>query len=120
MRKALLVLLTAALVAMFSGCCSYTISKEGGHDTIYIQNVGWKLLCCLPIASGDPEYPNEEVSVWFCDSVLLEVNMMILDNAMTKHGYKSLKNLTSHRTDETAFPILLKRYTYQTSAELIK
>lgn len=117
MKKILFSLFTLLLL---SGCCSYTISKEGGRDMIHVQNVGWKLFCCIPIASGDPEYPNEQVTIWFCDSLMLEVNMMILDEAMAKKGYRRTKDLTSYKDEEVAFPLLLKRYTYNTSAELLR
>lgn len=107
-------------LVMSSGCCSVKICTEGGRDICYVQNYGWKLLGLLPIASGDPEYPNEEVSVWFCDSVLLDVNMMLLDDAAQKNGYTGYKNLVSHKTREDICFILFKRYTYHTSAELLR
>ena len=115
------VFIAIALAALlFNGCCSVTVCKDGGHDLVTIENTGWKFLGLMPIASGDPEYPNQEVSVWFCDSILLEVNMMMLDDAMRKYGYTDFKNLVSYKTQENSFLLFFKRYTYHTSAELLK
>ena len=114
-RFALFVLLAAA----FSGCCSVKICKEGGHDVAEVKNCGWKLLGLLTIASGNPEEPNNECCLLFTDSLFLDVNMMILDNAMKKQGYRSFKNISTFTTRENAL-FIFSRLTYHTSAELVK
>jgi len=109
-----------AIVTLLGGCCSVKISSQGNHDMVEIQNRGWKLFSCIPIASGDPNYPNGEVANWFENTVTLKTNLQLLDDAARKGGYHGFRDLTSFTTEETIFPILLKRYTYHTSAELLK
>ena len=115
MRKTILFALLAALC----GCCSYEIRKEGGRDVVLVENESFRFLGLFSIWSGDPEYPNRQVTLWFCDSLLLDVNMMLLDDAMKKHGYRSFKNIHTFTTRENAL-FLFSRQTYRTSAELIK
>ena len=116
MKKTLMLLAFAAL----AGCCSYRTCNQGGHEMCYIENSGWKLFNCLMLASGDPEYPNQEVPLWFYDTVTLEVNMMLLDRVMTEKNAVGVKDLVSHVNEETIFPILFTRYSCNTSAELLK
>lgn len=106
------------LAALLCGCCTVTICKEGGHDMVEVKNSSWNFLG-LALASGDPEYPNQDVSVWFCDSLLLDVNMMLLDDALRKHGYGSFRNISSYRTRESML-FIFSRETYRTSAELVR
>jgi len=119
-RSAFAAFLSAVVLAAAGGCCSVQRTSEGGREMVYIENTGWKLLNLIPIASGDPEYPNREVCLWFCDSVLLEVNTMLLDETMRKEGFRSVRNVASHMSDEQAIPFLFKRYSYHTSAELLR
>ncbi len=116
MKRLSLVVLALAL----SGCVATRVCKEGGHDVAYIENSGVKLFNFIPFASGDPEYPNYNVALWFEDAATLENNMMLLDDIMRKRGYTKAKSLCSYRTDEIVIPLLLKRYIYHTSAELSK
>ena len=115
MKKLLLLALTAAL----AGCCTVKISKDGGHDVAEVKNCGWKLFGCLALASGNPEEPNNECCLLFTDSLSLDVNMMLLDDTMRKHGYRSAKNIFSYTTNENAL-FIFSRLTYHTSAELIR
>ncbi len=112
--------LLAILSSLLAGCCTVNTCNRGGHDMVEIENFGWRLLGFIPIASGDPEYPNQEVCVWFCDSVLLDVNMMLLDDEMRRQGARGVKDLVSYTSEEQIFPFIFKRKTYHTSAELIK
>ena len=116
MRK----LAVLALAAALCGCCTVKFSHEGGKDMVEVTNSSLKLFGLVPIVSGDPEYPNRDVSVWFCDSLLLDVNMMLLDDAMRKHGYRSFRNISSYKTHESCFLLLLWRDVFHTSAELIR
>ena len=116
MRKTLLfALLTTALC----GCCSYEIRKEGGKDVVLVENESFRFLGLFSIWSGDPEYPNRQVTLWFCDSLLLDVNMMLLDDAMRKSGYSSFGNISTYKTTESML-FLFSRHTLHTSAELIR
>ena len=112
-------LLFSLLAAVLCGCCSVKICKDGGRDMVEVKNYGWFLFGFAPIASGDPEYPNKEVSVWFCDSLLLDVQMMLLDDAMRQNGYSSFRNISSYTTRENAF-LIFSRRGYHTSAELVR
>ena len=115
MRKIVLLALLAALC----GCCSYEIRTEGGKDVVMVENESFRLLGLFSIWSGDPEYPNKQVTLWFCDSLLLDVNMMILDDAMRKNGYSSFGNISTYKTTESLL-FLFSRHTLHTSAELIR
>ena len=109
----------ALFAAMLAGCCSVKISRDGGKDLVEVKNCGWKLLGLVPLASGNPEEPNNECCLLFTDSVFLDVNMMLLDDAMRKHGYRSFRNISTHTTRENAL-FFFSRHVYRTSAELIR
>ena len=115
MKKAILLALLAALC----GCCSYEIRKEGGKDVVLVENESFRFLGLFSIWSGDPEYPNQQVTLWFCDSLLLDVNMMLLDDAMRKNGYTSFRNISTYKTRENIL-FLFSRNKLHTSAELIR
>ena len=116
MRK---VIFFAFLAAALCGCCSYEIRKEGGKDVVLVENESFRLLGCFSIWSGDPEYPNKQVTLWFCDSLLLDVNMMLLDDAMRKNGYSSFQNISTYKTSEDML-FLFRRKKLYTSAELLR
>ena len=116
MRK---ILLFALLAAALCGCCSYEIRKEGGRDVVLVENESFRFLGCFSIWAGDPEYANRSVTLWFCDSLLLDVNMMILDGALRKNGYSSLKNISTQKTKENVL-FIFSRHCLRTSAELIR
>ena len=115
MKKTILLALLAALC----GCCSYEIRKEGGKDMVMVENESFRFLGLFSIWSGDPEYPNRSVTLWFCDSLLLDVNMMLLDDAMRKNGYSSFKGISTYKTSEDML-FLFSRKTLRTSAELVR
>lgn len=108
----------ATLILTLCGCASIDISHKGA-TMIEIENTGWYLFNVIPIASGDPTKPNENSYCLFKDTVTLENNMMMLKNAMKHEGPVKAVNITSYTTDENIFVILLKRYAYHTSAELM-
>ena len=115
MKKLFLLALAAALC----GCCSYTVSTEGGKDLVHVENESLRLFGCFSIWAGDPEYPNQSVTLWFCDSLLLDVNMMILDEALRKHNYSSVQNISTYKTKENVL-FIFSRHCLHTSAELIR
>ena len=115
MRKILILALLAALC----GCCSYEIRTEGGKDVVMVENESFRFLGIFSIWSGDPEYANKQVTLWFCDSLLLDVNMMLLDDAMRKNGYSSFQNISTYKTSEDML-FLFSRKKLHTSAELIR
>lgn len=113
-----------------AGCASVHVSKafngvrvDGGREpaaTVEIENSGWFLLTCIPLASGDCERPNGNCCRWFRNTVKLENNIRILDGQMKAEGVTEVANLTSHRTDEKYLVFLLARHAYHTSAVLLK
>lgn len=113
------IFLFALLAAALCGCCSYEIRNEGGKDVVMVENESFRFLGCFSIWSGDPEYPNRQVTLWFCDSLLLDVNMMILDDAMRQNGYSSFRNISTYKTTEDML-FLFSRKKLFTSAELIR
>ena len=115
MKKTILFMLLASLC----GCCSVEICKEGGHDLVKVENESFRLFGIFSIWSGDPEYPNRDVTLWFCDSLLLDVNMMLLDDAMRKNGYTSFKDISTYETSEDML-FLFCRKKLHTSADLIR
>ena len=116
MRKTLLFALPTTALC---GCCSYEIRTEGGKDVVLVENESFRFLGLFSIWSGDPEYPNRQVTLWFCDSLLLDVNMMILDEAMREKGYSSFRNISTYKTCEDTLFLFSRKKLY-TSAELIR
>ena len=119
MRNGLLSCLAALTLVLLAGCCSYDVAVDGNRKVVFAQNTGWFLLGFIPIASGDPEYANQEVSLWFCDSLTLEVNQMLLDEAARKHGARDFRNLSSYTSSEPVMFFLFKRKIFNSSAELV-
>lgn len=128
MKMVRLLVLPALLLS--AGCASVHISKafngvrvDGGREpaaTVEIENSGWFLLTCIPLASGDYEQPGRKTCRWFTNTVRLENNLRILDGQMKAEHVTEVANLTSHRTDEKYLVFLLARRAYHTSAVLLK
>ena len=110
----------AMLMAIsFAGCCSVEVCDEGDRRLCYIENEGWKAFGLLPIVAGDPEHPNESATRWFTNTITLKSNVQLLNQMVKREGAVGVRDLCSYRTEEVIFPILLKRYIYHTSAELV-
>lgn len=120
----------ALLLGSLAGCTSVHVNKsfngvrvDGGREpvaTVEIENSGWYLFTCLPIASGDHTLPNGHACRWFRDTVHLENNLSVLDAEMKRSGVTEVANLTSHRSDEKYLVFILARRAYHTSAVLLK
>ena len=120
----------AALLAAASGCTTInTTSVYNGvrvdgffNDTATteIENSGWFLFTCIPIASGNPAKPNAVSCKWFRNTVRLKSNIEVLHRHMRSRGVKELANLTSHCEDEKYLVFLLARRAYRTSAVLLR
>ena len=102
-----------------SGCAIVNVSEEGDKTMVDIENSGWYLLSFIPLASGDPKFPNAFMCEWFSDTVNLQNNMNLLDYAVRKRGANGIKDIVSFTTDEHVFFILFKRHAFHTSAQLL-
>ena len=126
MKKALF----AALSAVFAGCTTiHTADDYHGTgiadgekpiETVEIENTAWLLLKCIPLGSGDPNFPNEFGCKMFSNTVTLQNNLNMLEKEMERVGATRIANLASRKTDESIFIILLTRRAYHTSAVLLK
>ena len=124
MRLFLLLLLLA-----FVGCTTirratdyHGIGIENGEqpiETVEIENTAWLLLKFIPLGSGDPTHPDEFGCRLFQNTVDLQNNLDMLQSEMKRVKASRVVNLTSHKTDETIFVILLTRHAYHTSAVLL-
>ena len=125
MRKLLL-----AVALACSGCATinrandyHGMGIEDGEaplETIEIENTGWLLFKCIPLGSGDPLRPNEKTCRFFRNTVTLQNNLEMLEDEMERIGAKRVENLTSRKTDESMFILLLTRRSYHSSAVLLK
>lgn len=111
--------LLSFLLLFLSGCASVNISSKGGVTMAEVSNTSWFLFSFIPIGSGDPDNPNKAQMTLFRNTSTLENNMKLLKHAMKQTGAKNVKNITSVSTDEKIFILLLRRFTFHTSAELL-
>lgn len=110
----------AIVPLLLSGCVSVDVTKDGGRETVLIENSVCKIFCSLPLVSGDPDYPNQEVGTWFENTMTLETNLRLLDQTVCEQGARTFKDLQSYRADEQIIPFILKRYMLYTSAEIVR
>ncbi|MBO7482304.1 MAG: hypothetical protein J6U17_00260 [Kiritimatiellae bacterium] len=118
MRRAAVIAL-AALAFALGGCASISYSDAGERHMVDIVNTGWYFLNFIPLASGDPDNPNGCSCKLFRQTTSLENNIKMLDRAIEERGAVDVRNVNSNWTDESILFILLKRHTFQTSAQLI-
>ncbi len=113
-----LLFLTLALI--LTGCTSINVSHEGGHTMVDIANTGWYLFNIIPLASGDPDTPEDDYTCnFFDDTVNLEGNMKLLAYAIRQNNALGAKEIISYVTEENILFILAKHRVLRTSAELI-
>lgn len=118
--KAAARIFSAALAASLAcGCATVRFCDKGGRTMVDITNTGWYLLNFIPLASGNPDAPNECSCRLFSQTTTLENNIRLLDWAATSRDAKEIKSVNSYWTDENVLIILLKRQTCHTSAELV-
>ena len=127
-------LLPCALLAFAllvgTGCTSVHVTRayngvrvDGGRQpaaTVEVENSGWYLFTFIPIASGNPEAPNEVSSQWFTDTVTVGNNIKVLKDVMRRERITEVANLTTHCSDEKYLVFILARRAYHTSAVLLK
>ncbi len=115
-RKGLCALPIAALLC--SGCAIVKTSSEGGREMVAIENSGWYFLNVIPLASGNPEAPNERDFKFGVQTTTLDNNIRMLEAEMRRRGCTRYRDLVSYSADESYLVILLKRHSLYTSAEL--
>lgn len=125
--KFLLPALVALLLA--AGCTTVKTTRvfngvrvDGGRTpvaTLSVENSGWFLFTCIPLASGDPNLVNECACRCFQNTVTLENNMQVLERELARQKVHEVANLTSHYEDEKYLIFLLSRRAYHTSAVLL-
>ena len=89
-------------------------------ETVEIENTGWLLFKFIPLGSGNPSCPDEFGCRIFQNTVDLQSNIDMLQAEMKRVKASRVINLTSHKTDETIFVILMTRHAYHTSAVLLR
>ncbi len=123
-------LLAAAAALVCAGCASVStvdiyhgMGVEHGEkaiETVEIENSGWLLFKFIPLGSGDPRNPNSRSCRLFTNTVTLKSNLAMLEDEMKRVDAKRVANLTSRKTDESVFIVLLTHRAYHTSAVLLK
>jgi len=99
------------------------IRADGGlepAEAVEIENSGWFLLNCIPLASGDPVFPNSTACKFFSNTLTVENNLRALRTEMRIAHGTHVANVTSHRTEESVFLFLLSRKACHTSAVILK
>ena len=89
-------------------------------ETVEIENTAWLLFKFIPLGSGDPSRPDEFGCRLFQNTVNLQNNIDMLQAEMRRVKASRAINITSRKTDETVFVILLTRHAYHTSAVLLR
>ncbi|MCR5414211.1 MAG: hypothetical protein K6F50_05735 [Kiritimatiellae bacterium] len=109
----------AALSLLCAGCATVRYTDQGGKPMVEVTNRGWYLFNLIPLASGNPDLPNECDFRLFKQTTTLENNVRMLDWAATKYHATGIRDVSSYMRDESVFFILLKRHAIHTSAELV-
>ena len=122
--------LLLALALFGAGCTSVHVTRsfngvrvDGGRQpaaTVEVENSGWFLLTFIPLASGNPQAPNEIDCQWFTDTVTVGNNIKVLKAVMRRERVTEVANLTTHCSDEKYLVFILARRAYHTSAVLLK
>ena len=118
------------LLACCAGCATIKCATdyhgariENGEkpiETVEIENTGWLLFKFIPLGCGDPQHPNQPGCYLFENTITLQNNLDMLKTEMDRVKSTRVINLSSRKTDETIFVILLTRHAYHTSAVLLK
>ena len=115
----LLVAICAAAMSAATGCVTVDTASDGGVDMVVVENEGCFLFSCIPLLTGDPEYPNQEVCVMFRNTLNLDTNIRLLEEEAERHGAKGISHVVSRWIDDPIIYLLLKRKVLQTSAQLV-
>ena len=123
--------LALCIVAAALGGCA-TVDRLDGNlckksydgmvpqEAVQVMNTNWMLLSLIPIASGNPDKPNECSCRWFRNTVTLDNQLRMLDAEARRAGACRADNIMSDSSKERVFFFLLKREKLHTSAVLVK
>ena len=117
-RDTLFAVAVAVACAAASGCATIKMSRVG-KVMVDVENTNWLLFNFIPLASGNPDRPNEADCLFFQNTVDLENNIHLVNYAMNKTGAIGVRDLVSYTTDEYVLFVLLKHHSMHTSAELV-
>ena len=120
LRSMILPLCAASALAFASGCANIEVATSGGADSVVVENSGCYLFYCIPLFTGDPDYPNRQVCSWFTNTVNLATNMRLLGEEAESRGARGVRNVASRYISEPIIFLILKREVLQTSAELVR
>ncbi|MBQ6915002.1 MAG: hypothetical protein IJQ65_04715 [Kiritimatiellae bacterium] len=119
-----------AAAALLSGCatidsldCVRHAPVEGGMtpvENVQVMNTNWKLLSCIPLASGDPAQPNTVACRMFRNTVTLQNQLDMLEAEARRTGAKKAVDVTTEYSNERVLFFLLLREKILTSATLVK
>lgn len=120
----------SALAFLLTGCATVTAlpaapgarSSDGREvvETVAVNNTSWRLLCLLPIASGNPERPNAVSSRWFRDTATLQSQMDMVAAEAARCGAKQAMDVYTFETEEDVFLLAFLRRKMHTSAVLVR
>ena len=108
-----------ATALLLCGCATVRYSNEGWRHMVDIVNTGWYMLHLIPIASGNPDAPNECSCKMFRQTTTLKNNVRLLDYAVTERNAVDVRSVRSYWTNESFLFILFQRHACHTSAELV-
>ncbi len=118
-----------ALAAMLYGCTSVTPLKmpdgmkvDGVEpiEAVEVTNSSWYLLSCIPLFSGDPNFPNVGTCKLFTDTLTLQNQMKMIEDEAMRVGATRAIDITTSTQEESILFFVLKHWRGHTSAVLVK
>lgn len=100
-------------LVLFTGCVSVRESRlADGSLAVEIEDNGWYIFGCVPIASGNPDgrWPH-----WFTDDVDPRKTMLVLDRILAREPVAKIGPVVTREEDESIL-IVVTRAAYHTSA----
>lgn len=107
-----------SLALAFTGCTNVRVANEG-KNMVAVDNSGF-FFFGIPLFTGDPDYPNEEVCSWFTNTIKVETNIRLLEEEAARQGARGITNIVTYPDDEDILGFVFKRRLLRTSAELVK
>ena len=118
-----------ALAAALCGCASITPLKTPATvkvdgvtpiESVEVTNSAWYLFSCIPLFSGDPNFPNVGTCKLFEDTLTLQNQMKMLEAEAKRVGATRAIDVTTMTDDESICFFLVEHWRAHTSAVLVK